>query len=390
LPGLSPPGTARAQAAVDKPARSPLQPPPPFAPLGEAEYEAVAKLAANENPYGPSPSVMQAMNKAFRYANRYGYPDSGLLDDIAKLHGVTKENLLLGAGSGELLGAIGMTFLGHGDKKVIGVEPTYGSVYQWATNIRADAIKVPLLSDYRQDIAGLIKATRQHYRDVGFVYLCNPNNPTGQIITKKEIRRLLDEIPEDVPVLVDEAYHHYVEDEEYGTSIPHVLTGRPVMVTRTFSKIAALAGMRLGYVVAPREIIDRIRTHQSGTLINALSRWGGAAALRDTAGQAQVKKTTIELRNKTTRELQALGYACIPSQTNFFMVHLRRSVVPIIEEFRKKGVLVGRPFPPLLEHLRVSVGTADEMARFVGAFREILVRTAAAPGAAASKEPVGT
>jgi histidinol-phosphate aminotransferase len=161
-----------------------------------------------------------------------------------------------------------------------------------------------------------------------------------------------------------------VDDDDYATSIPYVLEGRPVIVTRTFSKISALAGMRLGYAITTPEIARRMRAHQTGT-INAVVKWGGVAALKDTAAQARVKAMTIELREKTVRDLKSLGYESIPSQGNFFMTHIRRPVQPVIEEFRRKGVVVGRPFPPMLEHLRISIGTADEMARFASAFREI-------------------
>jgi histidinol-phosphate aminotransferase len=333
------------------------------------EYDAYAKLSFNENPYGPPDSVMEAMTHAFKYANRYGYPDGGIVDEIAKLHGVKPENVLLGAGSGEVLDVVGTTFLDNG-KKVVGVEPSYTQVYQHATSVKAAAITVPLLEDFRQDIPGLIKATKTHYRDVGFVYLCNPNNPTGRIVTKKEVKQLLDGIPEDMVVLIDEAYHHFVDDREYATSMPYVIEGRPVIVTRTFSKIAALAGMRLGYGVAPKELIQKMRPYTIGS-VNAVVKWGGVAALKDTESQAKVKKITLDLRRKTMAELTSMGYSVIPSETNFFMVHLRRPVVPVIEEFRKKGVLVGRPFPPMNEHLRVSIGNPDEMARFVTAFKEI-------------------
>jgi histidinol-phosphate aminotransferase len=335
------------------------------------EYDALAKLGANENPYGPPDSVMQAMTQAFKYANRYGYPDGGIVDEIAKHHGVKPENILIAAGSGEILDVAGLTFLEGLSKKVVGVEPSYSQVYQQATSIRASAITVPLLEDYRQDIPALIKATKLHYRDVGFIYLCNPNNPTGRIVTKKEVRQLLDGIPEDVPVLVDEAYHHFVDDSDYATSVPYVLEGRPVIVTRTFSKIAALAGMRLGYAVAPKELIQKMRPHVTGT-VNAIVKWGGVAALKDTDSQAKVKRVTLDLRKKAASELHGMGYAVIPSETNFFMVHIRRPVQPVIEEFRKKGVIVGRPFPPMLEHLRVSIGTPDEMDRFSKAFKEIV------------------
>src|SRR5688500_4752302 len=339
------------------------------------EYDSYAKLHFNENPYGPPESVMQAMTKAFKYANRYGYPDGDIIGEIAKHHGVKTENILLGAGSGEILDVVGTAFL-LGGKKVIGVDPSFSAVYEHATGIRADVIKIPLLPDYRQDIPAIIRATRANYRSVGFVYICNPNNPTGRIVTKREIAQLLDGIPEDVPVLIDEAYHHFVEDPSYGTSVPYVLEGRRVIVARTFSKIAALAGMRLGYAVAPADLIRTMRPYAMGS-INALVRWGGVAALRDTAAQAHVKRVTLDLRTKTTTELRNLGYTVIPSETNFFMVHLKRPVQPVIEEFRKKGVLVGRPFPPMLEHLRVSVGTPEEMGRFMTAFKEVVpVRTA--------------
>ena len=352
---------------------------PPLTPQELDEYDSFAKLHFNENPYGPPESVMQAMTKAFKYANRYGYPDGDITGEIAKHHGVKTENILLGAGSGEILDVVGTAFL-LGGKKVIGVDPSFSAVYEHATGIRADAIKLPLLPDYRQDIPAIIKATRANYRSVGFVYICNPNNPTGRIVTKREIAQLLDGIPEDVPVLIDEAYHHFVEDPSYGTSVPYVNEGRRVIVARTFSKIAALAGMRLGYAVAPADLIRTMRPYAMGS-INACVRWGGVAALKDTASQAQVKRLTLDLRTKTTTELRNLGYTVIPSEGNFFMVHLKRPVQPVIEEFRKKGVLVGRPFPPMLEHLRVSVGTAEEMGRFMTAFREVVpVKTAGTGG----------
>ena len=339
-----------------------------------SEYDAFAKLAANENPYGPPESVMQAMTDAFKYANRYGYPDGGIAEEIAKHHNVKPENVLLGAGSGEILEVVGTTF-GSDGKKVVGVEPSYSQVYAHVTSMRGSALTVPLTSDFRQDMQALIRVTKTHYRDVGFVYLCNPNNPTGRIVTKGEIRELLNGIPEDVTVLIDEAYHHFVDDPNYATSVPYVLEGRPVIVARTFSKIAALAGMRLGYAIAPKELVQQMARFSTGT-ISAIVKYGGVAALKDVESQAQVKKVTLALRKQTTSELEGMGYSVIPSEANFFMVHLRRPMQPVIAEFRKKGVLVGRPFPPMNEHLRISVGNADEMGRFMTAFKEIMATPA--------------
>src|SRR6185503_7779917 len=223
-----------------------------------------------------------------------------------KHHGVKPENVLIAAGSDEILDVVGSTFASN-DKKVVGVEPSYSQVYQHVTSVKGSAITVPLLDDYRQDIPGLIKVAKTRYRDIGFVYLCNPNNPTGRIVTKQEVKQLLDGIPEDMPVLIDEAYHHFVDDPSYATSVPYVLEGRPIIIARTFSKIAALAGMRLGYAIAPKDIIQAMRPFSTGT-VNAIVKWGGAASLKDTAAQAEVKNKVMALRKKTTSELNGLGY----------------------------------------------------------------------------------
>jgi histidinol-phosphate aminotransferase len=336
----------------------------------DAEYDAFAKLASNENNWGPPESVTKAMNYGQKYANRYGYPDGNVLQAIADHHRVKPENILLTAGSSEVLQVVGTTFL-LGGKKVVGADPTYATVFQHATNIKAEGIKLPLTKDYRQDIGAMIEATNKNAKDLGLVYLCNPNNPTGVVVTAKEVKQLMDGIPKDMPVLIDEAYHHFVDDPAYGTSLPYVLEGRPVIIARTFSKIAALAAMRIGYAVSTPEIIQRMRPFSMNS-VNVMAKWGAVASLKDTQGQADVKAKVIALRNKTTRELEAYGYPTIPSQTNFFMVSLEgRTVQPVIEEFRTKGVLVGRPFPPMVQHLRVSVGVPDEMDRFLKGFKEI-------------------
>jgi histidinol-phosphate aminotransferase len=343
------------------------------------DYDMLAKLANNENPYGPSDTVIKAMTKAFKYANRYGYPDGNIVGEIAKYHGVKNENVMIAAGSGEILDVCCTALLHDNDKKIVGSDPSYSILYQNAAGLKADTIRIPLLPDYRQDIPAMIRATKKNHRDVGFVYLCNPNNPTGRIVTRDEVRQLLDGIPEDVPVLIDEAYHHFVEDPAYETSMKYVTEGRAVIVARTFSKIAGLAGMRLGYAIAPREQLAVLRPWATGT-VNASVRWGGVAALADKANEEKVRTVTLELRKKTMADLKALGYESIPSETNFFMVHIKRPIQPTIDEFRKKGVLVGRPFPPLNESMRISIGTPDEMARFMVAFREILGPTKAASG----------
>jgi len=339
------------------------------APRMADDYDTMAHLSSNENCWGPPDNVMKAMNNAWKYSNRYGYPDGNIVAEIAKHHGVKTENILLGAGSGEVLDFAATTYL-LGGKKVLGVEPTYGTVFQHATSIKTTAIKLPLNKDYTQNIPAMIKAANDHASEIGLLYLCNPNNPTGIVVTKDEVKQLLDGVPKTMPVLIDEAYHHFVDDSRYATSVPYVIEGRPVIIARTFSKIAALAGMRLGYAIAPANMIAEMRPYSMGS-INALVKWGGVASLKDAAGQAEVKKKVIDLRKKTTSELEAYGYECLPSETNFFMVAIGREVQPVIQDFATKKVAVGRPFPPMTKHLRVSIGTADEMARFMTAFKEI-------------------
>jgi histidinol-phosphate/aromatic aminotransferase/cobyric acid decarboxylase-like protein len=282
---------------------------------------------------------------------------------------VKPENVLLGAGSGEILDVMALAFL-QGNKKVLGVEPTYSTVYQRASQIKCESIKLPLNKDYSQSIPAFIEAANKHASEIGFIYLCNPNNPTGMIVSKAEVKQLLDGIPKDMPVMIDEAYHHFVQDPNYGPSAGYVIEGRPVVIARTFSKIFGIAGMRLGYAVAPPALIAKMKPYSMGS-INAIVKWGAVAGLADTAGQKKVLDQTLRNRSKAIAEIKSLGYEVLPTETNFFMVSIRREIQPVIEEFRKRGVAVGRPFPPMTQHMRVSVGKEDEMARFMTAFKEI-------------------
>lgn len=373
--GISP-GSVLAEAG---PRRRPSAPWLPPLEQERDDYDALAKINFNENPYGPSEKVMEAMQYAFKYSMRYGYPDGGITQAIADHHGVARENVLLGAGSGEILEVVGLTYL-DADKMVVGVEPSFGSVYSHASGIDAEAHLLPLEPDYTQNIGRMIDATRRNARDVGFVYLCNPNNPTGLPVSASDVRDLLDGIPEDIPVLIDEAYHHFVEDPGYATSVPYVLEGRRVIVARTFSKIYGMAAMRLGYAIAPPDMVQRMAAYSTGST-NALVKWGGAAALADTESELWVRETTLRLRKRTTRQLEDFGYEVIPSDCNFFMVDMRRPVQEVSRAFRERDILVGRPFPPMLEHLRVSVGTEDEMDRFLEAFEDLFVtRTSSGSG----------
>jgi len=335
-----------------------------------AEYDKAAKLANNENPYGPSETVLKAMNDVWKYSNRYGYPDPGIRQIIAEHHGVKPENVLISAGSGEILKVVDTTYL-PAHKYFVGPDPTYDSMYNYVTQSKGQALKIPLRKDYTTDIEGMIRATKIHARDVGLVYLCNPNNPTGNIVPKNEIKKLLDNVPEEIPVFIDEAYHHFVDNPNYESSIKYILEGRRVIIARTFSKIAALAGMRLGFAIASPDMIAEMQPQMIGS-ISSLVKYGGVAALKDTATEQKVKMLNKQLRDRTTAELTAYGYEVIPSDANFFMVNMKTDIAPLGAKFQEKGVLVGRKFPPMDNFMRVSVGSDEEMKRFTAAFKEIM------------------
>jgi histidinol-phosphate aminotransferase len=349
-------------------------------PRPAVDLSKVAKINNNENPYGIPPAVRAAMEdpKAWEWANRYGAPDGGLNQAIQELHGVKGENIILGCGSGELLSSITIAMLiADPKKKVLGVNPTYGDPYGKAQQIGRESIRVPLNKDYTQNIPAIIDVANKRAAEIGFVYIVNPNNPTGMIVPKDQIKQLLDGIPKDMPVLIDEAYHHFVDTPDYESSMKYVLEGRQVIVCRTFSKIAALAAMRLGYGIGPAELIRKVRTFTTGSQ-SITVKFGGAASLKDTAGQAKTRALNKQIRDDTVAKLKAMGYEVLPSEANFFMVGLKRDVSTVAPEFQKRDVMVGRPFPPMTQHLRVSVGTQGEMDKFLAAFKEIMATPAKA------------
>jgi histidinol-phosphate aminotransferase len=217
----------------------------------------------------------------------------------------------------------------------------------------------------------IIRAVKANARDVGVVYICNPNNPTGRIVPRDDIKLLLDSIPGDIPVFIDEAYHHFVHDSNYEPSVKYVIERRKVIIARTFSKIAGLAGMRLGYAIAPKELIDQLKPFVMTYNTNVLVKFGGAASIKDTSNEARIKQLNKQIRDRVTNELKAMGYDVIPSQANFFMVDVKKDVTVAGQEFLKRGIIIGRKFPPMNEWLRVSVGTDDEMKTFMKVFKEL-------------------
>lgn len=333
-----------------------------------ANAAAVVRLSSNENPYGPSPLAVKAMTDAFSLAWRYPDDHEGVLvDALAKLHNVAANQILLGNGSGEILKVSAAAFTAAGKKLVVG-NPTFEAILAHARTAQADVVKVDLTSDYSHDLAKMLAAAS----NAGLVYICNPNNPTASITPKDQIRAFLAKVPSQTIVLIDEAYHHYVESNDYESVIPLLAQYPNLMVARTFSKVYAMAGLRCGYCVARPELIQRMRVQQTQDSINIMALVAAAASLQDAAQVEQGRRRNSEVKKFVYDELDKLGFKFIPSHANFMMIDLRREVKPMIAAMRARNVEVGRVFPALPNFMRVTIGTQPQMDAFVSAFRAVM------------------
>jgi histidinol-phosphate aminotransferase len=334
--------------------------PPPAAASG------VVRLSSNENPYGPSPAAFDAMRQAFGLSWRY--PDEAvdaLAADLAKLHGVPEDHLVVGAGSSEILKLAAAAYTGPGRPAVM-ADPTFEAVGHYAKAVGAEVVKVPLTPDARHDLGKMLPA------GAGLVYLCNPNNPTASLTPAPEVRAFLARVPAGTVVLVDEAYAHYVESPDWESVIPRVGDVPGLIVARTFSKVYGMAGLRCGYAVAQPATIRKLREQQAFDSQSIMAVAAARASLAD-AGHVE----TSRRRNRETKAfvrsgLEAMGYPPIPSEANFLMADLRRDVGPVIAALKAQGVEVGRKFPAMPTHLRVTVGTRPQMEAFLGALRTVL------------------
>ena len=327
----------------------------------------VVRLSANENPYGPSPAALRAMREAFGLAWRY--PDEAteaLIADLARVHGMAKDRFLIGDGSSEILKLTAATFCGP-TRKVVIADPTFEAIGAYARAGGAEVVKVPLTSGYAHDVARMAAVP-----NAGVIYICNPNNPTGSITSKQDLRNFLQAVPADTMILVDEAYFHYADSPDYESVIPLIEMRPNLMVARTFSKIFGMAGIRCGYGIAQRSAASRMVQQKAWDSMNVVALAGANASLLDAAHVAEGRKRNTETRSEVVNMLTKWGYNVVPSQANFIMVALRRDVKPVIGSLRGAGVHVGRLFPALPQHLRVTIGTPEEMQSFLSAFRTVM------------------
>lgn len=328
----------------------------------------MVRLSSNENPYGPSPAAFDAMRDAFGLAWRY--PDEhvdALTADLARLHGVSDDHILAGAGSSEILKIAAVAFSGPG-RPAVTADPTFEALARYAGKNGAPVVKVPLTADHRHDVPGMLKAAAGG----GLVYVCNPNNPTGTITPKAQIRDLIAQAPASATVLVDEAYHHYADSADYETVAPLVHDHPNLIVARTFSKIHGMAGLRLGYAVAQPDTLAKLRDQQAFDSLNILVVVAAQASLKDTAHLERSRRLNRETRDWLRTAALGMGYKPLPSETNFMMIDLKKPVGPVIASLKEQGVEVGRRFPALPECLRVTIGTRPQMETFLAAFRKVM------------------
>jgi histidinol-phosphate aminotransferase len=332
----------------------------------------VVRLSSNENPYGPSPAAFDALRQSLDRVWRYPDEVEGeLAEELARLHGVAAEQVLLGNGSGEILKIAASAFTGPG-RPLVMADPAFEAVSRYARAAGGETIRVPLTPEHRHDLAKMASASRF----AGLVYVCNPNNPTGSVTP--DLRSLLASLSAGTMVLVDEAYHHYAaegpEGGGYASVLPLVAEFPNLLVVRTFSKIYGMAGLRCGYAVGRPETLTRLRFHQVFDSLNIQALVAAKAALGDAAHTARSHRLNRETRSWVIAGLAARGHASIPSQTNFLMTGLGRDVGPVVEALRERQVEVGRRFAALPTHLRVTVGTRSQMERFLSALDEVLAK----------------
>jgi histidinol-phosphate aminotransferase len=343
------------------------------------------RLSSNENNYGLAPAAVEALKSGRSYANRYGGESVGKLTDaLAKGHGVSAEHILLTPGSGEILRAVTLACTGPG-KSLLAATPTFEAPARTARSVNAPVQAVPVAADGTHDLEAMAAAAA----GTGLAFVCNPNNPTGGINSAAAVRRFLSAFRAAAPegyVLVDEAYYDYVTDPTYETAVPITQTDKRVIVSRTFSKIHGMAGLRVGYAIGHPDTLALVRAKTSAGTLSSVSAGAALASLEDPAHLTRQRELNREARTFTRKAFEKAGYTVLPSEGNFVMVDVRRESTVFQELCRRAGIAIARPFPLLTNYARITIGTVEEMKKVVGLMLPLLsappfkTTTPASPG----------
>jgi histidinol-phosphate aminotransferase len=333
-----------------------------FEPFRVKQEDGFIRLNSNENAYGPSVQVVDAIKSAIETANRYPRMQyDALAERISNPSNVKPEQILLGCGSTEILRMAAFAFLGNG-KQLIQGSPTFGAIEQYARAAGSEVASVRLTPAFAHDLDGMLACAGTTTK---LVYICNPNNPTASLTPRKDLENFIARLPASAFVVIDEAYHHYAGTSEmYASFIDRPLDDERVTVVRTFSKVYGLAGLRLGYAVGAPKIIQRMREFATEDNINAVVTQAAAAALDDSDGVRNFVRRNADDRQEFFNQAMARGLKPIDSHANFVMMNTFHPAGEVIQHFRKNNILIGRRFPPMDTHIRVSLGRPEEMEAF--------------------------
>lgn len=326
------------------------------------------KLASNENPLGPSPRALEAAARVLMDSHRY--PDGAAFNLRAKLaakHGVGMDEVLLGAGSNELLDLAVRVFCTP-EQHIVFAEPAFVVYRIAALACGVPFTAVPLTSELRHDLPAMAAAVTAQTR---LMFVANPNNPTGTHVGRAAVEKLLKEVPPDVIIVMDEAYLEYADAPDYPDSLQLRGLRERLLVLRTFSKIYGLAAFRVGYAVGPKRLIDYLNRVRAPFNVSTLAQAAASAALDDEAHVQAARELNAKERTRVSAALRALGLTVAPSQANFVLVDVLRPARPVYDALLKQGVIV-RPFASLPTALRVTLGTERENDRFLGAIQAVL------------------
>ena len=321
------------------------------------------RLSRNENAYGPSARVTAAMQEAAVHtANRY--PDTeaeALRIQIAGFHRVAPEQVVLGCGSSEIMRMAADAFAGQG-KKLVLARPTFDLIARFTEKAGAEVITVELSKDYSHDLDRMLARIDAA---AGLVYICNPNNPTGTLTRRQDIEAFVRSLPPATYILIDEAYHHYVTPSpDYASFIDRPIDDDRIIVTRSFSNVYGLAGLRIGYAVAAPATARLLESYRLPDEMNIIAAKAAITALGDTEHVAESVKRNADDRQEFFNQANARMVRCIDSHANFVMINTGRPAVEVIEHFTKNNIALGPPIPSFDDHSRVSLGTPEDMFEF--------------------------
>lgn len=344
--------------------------PRPLVPPGVAEI----RISSNENPLGPGQRVLDAILGKFPEAGRYPFNatplDSDLVAAIAKKFDTKPENVVLGAGSQEILKSAVRAFTSP-ERALVTASPTFENCTNVAKQLNHKLTEIKVDSSFRLDVEPMIAAAK----GAGLVFFNNPNNPTATVHSAKTVADFIARVRRASPdtfILIDEAYHDYVTDPSYQSAIPLALDTPNVFVTRTFSKAYGMAGMRVGYAIGHADTVKALARFKMPYNVSVFGVAAAIASLNDPGHIEEERARNTAVRTFTIKALDDLGCKPTESQTNFVFVDVHRTAKEFREACAKSGVVVGRDFPPFEKsHARISIGTMDEMVKATEVFRNV-------------------